>query len=318
MIVSTLDELKDKLKEYEFETFLVGVRDGEKKVELRGKIVKFIKENFNAKLEYNNPEIVVIYDMHKNCYELQINPLYIFGRYRKLIRGIPQTIWPCRKCRGKGCEYCNYKGKLYEISVQELIQEIPLKVTKGKDAKFHGLGREDRDVRMLGNGRPFVLEIIEPKKRYIDLKELEKKINEFAKGKVEVFNLRFADSSTVKLVKSVKVDKTYRAVVEFDREIKKEDLEKVKELEGKIIEQRTPKRVLHRRADKVRKRRIKKINAKLIDKNIVEFEITCESGTYVKELISGDEGRTKPSIAEILNANPVKIELDVIEIHDLF
>ncbi len=318
MIAYSLDELKRKLKEYEFRTFLVGVRNGEKKVVLRGKIVKFIKENFNAKPEYNDPEIVIIYDVHRDRYELQVNSLYIFGRYRKLVRGIPQTIWPCRKCRGRGCKYCNYKGKLYDTSVQELIQRVPLEATEGRDAKFHGLGREDIDARMLGNGRPFVLEIIEPKRRYIDLKEIEQKINEFARGKVEVFNLRFADSSTVRLIKSVKVDKTYLAIVKFDRDIREEELEKIKELEGKIIEQHTPRRVLHRRADKVRRRMIKEISSRLLNKNVVEFRITCESGTYVKELISGDEGRTKPSVAEILNAKPVKIELDVIRIHDLF
>ena len=44
------------------------------------------------------------------------------------------------------------------------------------------------------------------------------------------------------------------------------------------------------------------------------LNVEAESGTYIKELISGDEGRTKPSISEMIN-NPCKvIELDVLEI----
>jgi tRNA pseudouridine synthase 10 len=33
------------------------------------------------------------------------------------------------------------------------------------DSKFISSGREDADVRMLGNGRPFVVEILNPKRR---------------------------------------------------------------------------------------------------------------------------------------------------------
>jgi len=37
-------------------------------------------------------------------------------------------------------------------------------------------------------------------------------------------------------------------------------------------------------------------------------------GLYIKELISGDDGRTKPSISEILNTPAECIELDVLEV----
>ena len=117
---------------------------------------------------------------------LQINPIFIEGRYRKLIRGIPQTKWPCTKCKGKGCEECNFTGKQYPESVEELLSETVLKHTNGYEAKFHGAGREDIDVRMLGTGRPFVLEIKEPKIRKIDLKKIEEEVGEVAKGKTSI------------------------------------------------------------------------------------------------------------------------------------
>ncbi len=42
--------------------------------------------------------------------------------------------------------------------------------------------------------------------------------------------------------------------------------------------------------------------------------LETESGTYIKELISGDNGRTKPNISEMIGIPCEVTELDVIEI----
>ena len=52
--------------------------------------------------------------------------LYLESRYRKLRRGLPQTIFFCPKCKGdrrrrRGCAQCEGYGKLTKDSVQELI-----------------------------------------------------------------------------------------------------------------------------------------------------------------------------------------------------
>ena len=36
------------------------------------------------------------------------------------------------------------------------------KIFKPSSLKFHSGGREDIDVRMLGNGRPFAIELVDP------------------------------------------------------------------------------------------------------------------------------------------------------------
>jgi len=82
-----------------------------------------------------------------------------------------------------------------------------------------------------------------------------------------------------------------------------------------LIEQRTPIRVSHRRADKVRKRSVKKITVKKIDSKILELTIECEGGLYIKELISGDEGRTQPSVSSLLGTPARCVELDVLEVN---
>jgi tRNA pseudouridine synthase 10 len=47
---------------------------------------------------------------------------------------------------------------------------------------------------------------------------------------------------------------------------------------------------------------------------MVSLIIEAESGTYIKELISGDGGRTRPSLSELVGVPCNVSKLDVIEI----
>ena len=68
------------------------------------------------------------------------------------------------------------------------------------------------------------------------------------------------------------------------------------------------------REDLERKRIVKGLKWKMKGKKALEFIVQGSAGLYIKELISGDEGRTKPSVSEILGV-PAKVkELDVIKI----
>ena len=46
------------------------------------------------------------------------------------------------------------------------------------------------------------------------------------------------------------------------------------------------------------------------------FTVTAEAGTYIKELVHGDEGRTVPSVASELEVECKVTALDVLEILD--
>ncbi|ADG13736.1 THUMP domain protein [Methanocaldococcus infernus ME] len=326
-----LEEVLEKVKDYEFNTFLIGTHIPEEikefEEEIKTEYMESIKQEFgrefgkllartiNKKPDKENPDIVIHINPYTEEIWLQVNPLFIKGRYRKLVRGIPQTRWLCGFCKGKGCVYCNFTGKKYLVSVEEIIGEPILKATKGKDYRFHGAGREDIDVRMLGNGRPFVIEIKEPRIRNINLKKLEEEINK--DGRVEVLNLEFCRRKDKVIIKNVPHKKTYRALVYCEDEVSEEELKKLEEeLKNREIYQRTPKRVLHRRADLVRVRKVYKVEANKVDRNHFELIIYCDGGLYIKELISGDEGRTKPSVSSILNKQCICKELDVIKVHD--
>lgn len=286
------------------------------KKELNRELGLILEDNLNVEVDFDNPEIIinVNYKPEKPTIYLMFNPIFIEGRYRKLVRGIPQTKWPCGKCKGKGCEECNFTGKQYPETVEEFISEPALKMCRGKNAKFHGAGREDIDVRMLGTGRPFVLELREPKTRTIDLKELENIVNTNSKGKVEIQDLKYTYRKRKAEIKVSSPDtyKVYRAEVELDEDINEEDLFKLDSLD--IIEQRTPNRVSHRRADKIRKRQVFDIKSEFIDSKHIILTINGQGGLYIKELISSDEGRSNPSVTSVLGVNAVCTQLDVIEV----
>ncbi|MBI4399656.1 tRNA pseudouridine(54/55) synthase Pus10 [Candidatus Micrarchaeota archaeon] len=321
-------------KNLEFRTFLVGTQVPREmltreeavwdyngientesiKTELNRLNGRILEKKLKKKVDFANYDLLILLDFINNNVKVQITPIYIYGHYLKLSRELSQTKWPC-DCNGKGCEKCNFKGKMY-TSVEDLVGYPVIAESSGIGSKFHGAGREDVNARMLGNGRAFILEISEPKKRKLDLRKLEKTINSKHKKLIQVKNLAFCKKSHVELLKSVRLEKVYRAIARAGRNLTKEDLAEIMKLN--IINQNTPTRVLHRRADKERMRSIKSITGRLLGKKKLELIIAAEAGTYIKELINGDNGRTKPSVAEILNTNVACVELDVIKIKDGF
>ena len=147
--------------------------------------------------------------------------VFVEGRYRKLVRDLPQTIFYCPECKGhlrrrRGCERCEGFGKLTRDSVQELISWPAGKVFGTRKSKFHGAGREDVDVRMLGGGRPFVLELIGPKTPDVDLAELEAEINRRNEGRIELRGLHWSEKARVAVLKETPHAKEYGALVEFE------------------------------------------------------------------------------------------------------
>ncbi|MFH1101937.1 MAG: tRNA pseudouridine(54/55) synthase Pus10 [Methanobacteriota archaeon] len=327
--------ISDDLKEYEFTTFLIGSRIDDEilnheqellrlthsestdtvKMEINREIGKILEKKLNKTVDFTHPDITAVIDTAYDVVHLQIKSLYIYGRYKKFERGIPQTKWPCRVCRGKGCRACEYTGKLYETSVEELIASKILTLTRGDDEAFHGCGREDIDARMLGTGRPFILEIKNPKKRIIDLNQGKREVNKFGKQRIEVSDLRFSDAEEVVRLKAAEFRKIYSVIIEGASPFTKEKLKKVAQvLHGATIQQFTPTRVAHRRAHTVRERKIYNCIVESVEGTIARLRMETASGTYVKELISGDEGKTTPNISNLIGFPCTVKELDVLEI----
>lgn len=296
--------------------------------QLKYEMCEMIEDKWNKQIDYNNPEIVIMIKVRRKPYDnapfseisgvnvfIDINPLFIEGKYNKLQRGIPQTKWPCSHCKGRGCEECNFTGQQYPDTVEDLISRQILPLTNGSETKFHGSGREDIDVLMLGDGRPFVIEVKRPFNRKIDLEELESLVNNNSDGKIKIHDLKFTNKERKGMIKNSSTEsyKVYEAVAEFNDGVVSEDIQKILDL--KHIWQRTPLRVEHRRADLVREREIYDISVERLGSKKLKLRIKCQGGLYIKELISGDEGRTEPSVTGITGNSARCIQLDVVEVH---
>ena len=312
----------DMLQTYEEELWAkIGAQDCEP---IKREINRIARNHAQKALENKKPDLVfpdVVFTLNFWTGDINVlrNALFIYGRYQKLERGIPQTKWPCRKCKGRGrnCQECKGTGRQYKETVEDLISPALLKATLGRASAFHGMGREDIDARMLGTGRPFVIEVTEPEKRFIELKKLEKAINKENKDKIVVSGLRFSSKTEVQLIKAAKPDKTYEAIVDCEKAPGKALLAGLaKFFVNKEVSQQTPARVLHRRADLTRKRKIVSVKIKKTKGKQFTAEITAQAGTYIKELVSGDNDRTKPSFTSVLKTACVIKELDVTLIHD--
>ena len=324
----------EALSSVEFDSFLIGTRvtgllsENEEilwaesgtrfaepiKSELNREVGKRVEALTGKRVDHDHPDVLVLLDLGEDAVKLEIRPLFLYGRYRKLVRGIPQTRWPCRECGGEGCEECGFTGKVYPESVDELIAAPLLDAFGAEEAVFHGGGREDVDALMLGSGRPFVMEVKNAKRRSVDLSSLEERINESARGKVEVLGLKYTDGGEVERIKGVRADKVYRLSVSFDDKISEERLKSSLGLITGEIDQQTPSRVLHRRADRVRRRKVYSIEVESFNSDQAVLLVRCEGGLYVKELVSGDGGRTNPSLSEALGTGAEVVEVDVIDV----
>ena len=157
-------------------------------------------------------------------------------------------------------------------------------------------------------------------KGVVDAVELmkAKKINKSARRKVEVFDLQISNRSVAQSYKegaSINT-KEYRAIVQPAEPVSENALQDAAAaLSDVSIRQRTPERVTHRRSDLVRTKRIHEVKLKPKRHGRIEAFFRVQGGTYVKELISGDNGRTTPSLSEQLGTPCSCVELDVVGIY---
>ena len=175
-LMERIEEIAEKtinaLKDYEFDTFLVGatvpqhlaekeeeiwrqykINTGEMiKSELTREIGKQIEKQMHKKYDPQKPDITIVINIDvtgKVSIHVNPSPIFIYGKYRKLKRGIPQTP---------------FKDDSTQISIQTLIADPIVRAAEARGAKFHAAGREDVDVLTLGSGRPFIVEVQGPRK----------------------------------------------------------------------------------------------------------------------------------------------------------
>lgn len=205
--------------------------------------------------------------------------------------------------------------------------------------KFHASGREDLDVRMTlppeptegVGGRPFCLEVVDAF-RLPPMESLQEAVLRINHGISQVNvdgNMRyygvnplgvgisdclcFAPSSTFKNLQAETEEKVkyYGCLCWSMAEIPSEEhLNNVLSKCPIALDQRTPIRVVHRRSNIIRRRHVLTLKATKMDDHYFRLNISTDAGTYVKEFVHGDLGRTVPSISSLLGCKTDILELD--------
>jgi tRNA pseudouridine synthase 10 len=298
------------------------------KSEVNREVGRRVGARLNKAVDFERPDVQLLLDLDADEVTTTINSIAVYGRYRKVKRDVPQTEWPCSNCGQTGrvtngpCPECDGTGYRYTTSVEQEIAPTLVTALRGDEGVFHGAGREDVDALMLGSGRPFVFEVKHPHRRDVDLDALEAEINA-ASDAVEVEGLRYASHRMIERVKELDAAKTYRMTVAFNAPITDAELQTaLDELRGATIAQRTPQRVDHRRADLVRERTVYDVSGATTEKGLdtsdgettATLTVDGAGGLYVKELVSGDGGRTEPSLAGLLGVGAEVTALDVLAV----
>jgi len=314
--------IKELSAQVEYKSFKIGAswwemtegeRDEAKKAVLQGSLIQEMDLLLGKTLNFTDFDAEFLVDFGKKVIFLHVTPVYVQGKYCKFSREIAQTEFFCNRCGGRGCWYCKNTGHFCDDSVEQMLGKVMNPHFKSSITIMHGAGREDMNVLMLGKGRPFIAELAGASKRTVDLAALEKEINETYKGKISVNSLRFVTLHDVSALKESPHDKIYLAVVSCDAV---PDLSKLKLNEKISVSQFTPKRVMKRRGDVERKKEVVLLSAEKSPADPKEFtlEIRTSHGTYLKEFISSDDGRTTPSVGSLLGVSATCKQLDVIEI----
>ncbi|CAK1592824.1 unnamed protein product [Parnassius mnemosyne] len=261
-------------------------------------------------------------------------PMYLGGRYIKLSRELPQTPWILGGRR------------VMPSSVQEIIFQ-PLAEFYGMSAaeaerrlKLVAAGREDVDVRCLGDGRPFAIEITDPQ-RQLTSEELAQACKVISSGgevivkelvpivKEDLALLKKGEESKTKTYHALCIKLSHSELDEVDPDspvtVTDADLERINSYrntkegdEAKIeITQKTPIRVLHRRPLLTRTRHLIELHAEKVPGHaqLLYVRVRTSAGTYVKEWAHGELRRTRPALPDLLRARTDLLALDVAAVH---
>jgi len=304
-VVNEEDEIKSKL----------GIIWGEEiRNEFSREIGKAISKKTGKEVDHKNPEVSIFVDPFKGKFQVKMNPVYLVGKYRKLVKGIQQKAWICNACNGLGCSECNGLGGTSGNSIEEIISKPILETMLGEEIKFKPVGREDKDSRVLGDGRPFIIEVRGAKQIPFELESLRKLINECGSGKIEVTKLARTTREIVRrMTTRVQTTVSYRVIVRLKNGITTEKLETLEKAFSRVMISQH----ISRNKSRLRRRRQKYIYKTSIRKlapDKIELRIRCQGGTRIRDLISGVESRTEPTLTNILETDISEIQIDVIDV----
>jgi tRNA pseudouridine synthase 10 len=318
---------------YEFSTFTVGAIlkqsiierddrlrskfhlrgvDGIKTAVTRELGKKFVKKT-KKRIDHLSPDITFTINFRTEQCNVKTKPTFLYGRYIKDKRGLPQKGESCKDCKGKGCIFCNNHGIVSFDSVEGKISQLLYEKFETKQVKFTWIGGEDKTSLVMGDGRPFFAKLLSPKKRNV---RLVKKSN---LGEIMVHALRTID---VIPNGSIRFKSKIKMWVSTKDNISSKKLKKLKQLVAVPIETvpivREALDYFTGSTKKQHKREIHKLKYKKISLQSFTVEIEVDGGITIKPLVDGIPFlgfRIIPNITSLLGTQCSCEKFDVNQIY---
>lgn len=330
----------EALESLEFETFLVGTRvpdsieehetDLREQVgmetdagvtlnaECNRQVGKRLESSLGATVDFDYPDVVTILDLDSEEVDLQINPAYLSGRYRKIEPGLAQQVRICRVCNGSGtqwrdgssrpCESCDGSGYDTEESFELFVTETIRQAMDGSDTVFNAAGREDDDVLVLGDGRPFVVEVKEPSIRPPDVDEIQEQIAEISDGVVEIRRLTTAKRDVVARLTQMSIQELYRIELTFSEPVARSAFEDaISELDSASVRQR----IEHDDRVTEQVRVMDGVTGEFVSATEATVDIESTDGLNLEALMRGGTNRSDPNLGDLLDT---EVSIDSIAI----
>jgi len=334
---SIIQRIRETLNDdYQFDTFLIGATlpanlfEKEDQIRARFKIrgreniksqlIRDLRKKFSEvtkkRIDILHPDLTINLQFQKNT-SLEINtkmrPLIMLGRYIKKNRGIPQRSGGEHNSGNEVCiqskpyhivsqtpRQASVIRTLEDASIQSIISKEILRITKGEALKFSWIGSEDENSLVLGSGRPFFVQIRNPKTIHLNQKTLH--FQEYGLFvNIEEFFERLPEQPVQFIAKT-------RIVIQASRQIGKEGGLKIKSLANSIV-------VFQNQKNKSRSsaKRIYSIDIVKINNKIFELDVIADGGLAIKQFVEGRE-YISPNISAVANLQCKCLLFDILDI----
>ena len=243
---------------------------------------KKISRKTKSKRIMNDPELFIQANFKDESSTIRTKPIFVYGRYNKKIRRLPQKQISCKSCNGIGCHNCNFRGLENIESIEGKISNLLIKKFEGNQVKINWIGGEDQSSLVLGNGRPFFAKILNPKKRN---RVLRKSSNLEGISLLELKKILVQPKGSISFKSKVSI------IIDTEKPILLTDLKKLNILENvKIHDLSKDKKNLNKQ--------IYQIRYKKIDKTSFRLDLFADGGIPIKFFIQSSD--VTPNVSELL------------------
>ena len=267
------DHIKSKFKIKGIENIKFGISK---------EMAKKISQKTKSKRILVDPEMFIQANFKDESCTIRTKPIFIYGRYNKKIRKLPQKQLSCKKCNGIGCHNCDFKGFENIESIEGKLSNFLIKKFDGTQVKINWIGGEDQSSLVLGKGRPFFVKILNPKKRNRTLRK----------------SLKLEDISLLELKKisaqpkgSIPFKSKVSIIVDTQKPISLIQLKKLQILENSKIHDPSKDK-------KGNSRQIYEIHYKKLGKNSFLLDLFADGGISLKSFIQNSD--VTPNVSELL------------------